>query len=90
MMLPPPARCSAGYAVFAAEKDAFDVDRHRQVPDGFAGIDGVIVGGVADAGVIEKDIQLAVGRFGGSDHVLAVGCMGDIGAHISSLNRPAR
>ena len=49
----------------------------------FRCVDRVIVVGVADAGVVEEDVQLAVGRFGRGDHPLAVGRQRDIGLNVS-------
>ena len=70
-------------AVFATEEDAFHIDLHGEIPDGFAGVDGVIVIGVADAGVVEEDVELAVARFSGGDHRFAICGERHIRANIS-------
>lgn len=55
--------------VLAAEPDALDVDVLGQVPDVLGGVDGVVVLGVHDAGVVEEDVNAAPG-VEGLDHGL--------------------
>lgn len=63
--------------VLAAEPDALDVDVVGEVPDGLGGVDGVVVVGVHDAGVVEDDVEAAPG-VEGLDHGLDVSLFGDV------------
>ncbi len=47
------------HRVLATEPDALDVDVVRQVPDRLGRADGVVVGRVHDAGVVEDDVEAA-------------------------------
>lgn len=69
------AECEDG--VLAAEPDALDVDVVGEVPDGLGGVDGVVVVGVHDAGVVEDDVEAAP-AVEGLDHGLDVSLLGDV------------
>lgn len=63
--------------VLAAEPYTFYVDVLGQVPDGLGGVDGVVVLGVHDAGVVEDDVEAAPG-VDGFNEGLDVGFFGDV------------
>ena len=60
-------------------KDALEIDGHGQIPNLFFGVDGVGVGVVGDAGVVEQHVEAAISGFGLLDHALAVGGAGYVG-----------
>lgn len=65
------------HGVLAAEPDALDVDGLGQVPDLLGGVDGVVVLGVHDAGVVEHDVHAAPG-IERLDHGLDLVFLGDV------------
>lgn len=63
--------------VLAAVPDTLDVDVLGQVPDGLGSVDGVVVLGVHDAGVVEKNVQTAP-SIDGVDNGLNLALLGDV------------
>ena len=46
----------AGIPYLHPKKTPFKVNRHRQIPDGFIGVDSVVIVGMADASVVKQNI----------------------------------
>ena len=63
--------------VLAAEPDTLDVDVLRQVPDVLGCVDGDVVLGMHDAGVVEHDVEAAP-RVDRLDEGLDLGLLGDV------------
>ncbi len=74
--------------MFAAQKHSLDIDRKREVSYLFGGLHRIRVLSVADAGIVEKDMEPPESLFGGLDHRPPIG-MPETSATITNPWPPA-